>query len=279
MELPKFVPRPKFEEYREQFKDYFYMERRNGIILVRMHTNGGPVVWTHQQHNAMGQVWHVIGNDPENEVMILTSTGQYWIAKGDQAIDEATQQEVMKGDPTKPIYEFYTYDSTKLVSNLINDVDIPTIAAINGPGIHTEMGLLCDITLCSEDTLFNDMHFLMGWVPGDGQYLAFQKLLGDKRATYYIYTGKTIDAKSALEWGMVSEVLPREKLLDRAWEIAESIMKQPRVNRRVTCQLVRRPWKRLLTDDFDLHIANEFFSLAVTKPKHDFDKITKPLQK
>jgi len=56
-------------------------------------------------------------------------------------------------------------------------------------------------------------------------------------------------------------------------------MKQPRVNRRVTCQLVRRPWKRLLTDDFDLHIANEFFSLAVTKPKHDFDKITKPLQK
>jgi len=279
MALKGFVPRPKFEEYKEQFKDFFIMERKNGIIMLRMHTNGGPVKWTFQAHNAMSQAWHVVGNDPENEVMILTSTGNFWIAQGDQANDEATEQEAHKIDPSHVIYEYYFYDSNKLVSNLINDIDIPTIGAINGPGMHTEMGLLCDITLCTEDTIFNDGHFINGWVPGDGQYLAFQKLLGDKRATYYLYTGKTIDAKTALELGLVNETLPREKLLDRAWELAESIMQQHRVNRRVMSQLARRPWKRLLTDDFDLHISNEFYGLQVTHPKHDFEKITKPLRK
>ena len=56
-------------------------------------------------------------------------------------------------------------------------------------------------------------------------------------------------------------------------------MTQRRVNRRVTAQLAKRPWKRLLTDDFDLHIADEFYALEVTKPKHDFDSITKDFKK
>ncbi len=278
MALKEFVSRPKFEEYKEQFKDFFIMERRNGIIMLRMHTDGGPIKWTYQAHNAMSQAWHVVGNDPKNEVLILTSTGKYWIAAADQEGDEATEREANKIDPSHVIYEYYFYDSNKLVSNLINDIDIPTIGAINGPGMHTEMGLLCDITLCADHCLFNDGHFINGWVPGDGQYLAFQKLLGEKRANYYLYTGKTIDAKTALELGLVNEVLPQDKLLDRAWELADSIMQQHRVNRRVMSQLARRPWKKLLVEDFDLHISNEFYGLQVTKPRHDFEKITKPLK-
>ena len=267
-----FVPRPKFEEYKEQFKDYFIMERKNGIILVRMHTNNGPVIFNHQMHNAIGQIWHVIGNDPENEVMILTSTGDEWLTRGDEAGDEELHK---KMDPTDVSYEFYFYDSNKLVSNLVNDLDIPTIAAINGPGFHTELGLFCDITICSETAQFNDRHFLSGWVPGDGQYLAFQKLIGEKRANYCIYTGKVIDAKTALEWGLINEVVPKEKLVNRAWEIAEVIMKQHRLLRRVTTQIVRRPIKRLFMDDLDLHLADEFYGLEVTKPRHDWDTITK----
>ena len=266
----EFVPRPKFEEYKEQFKDYFIMERKNGIISVRMHTNDGPVIFTHQMHQAIGQLWHVIGNDPENELMILTSTGDKWLALGDEAGDEDLHK---KMDPTDVSYEFYFYDSNKLVSNLVNDIDIPTIAAINGPGFHTELGLFCDVTLCTPDTEFADRHFMSGWVPGDGQFLAFQKFIGDKRAIYYLYTGQAITAKQAYEWGLVSEIVPGDKIMDRAWEIAEGIMKQHRVLRRVTTQIVKRPTKRLFMDDFDLHIADEFYGLEVTKPRHDWDTI------
>ena len=79
--MANLVSRPKFEDYKEQFKDYLIMERKNGILMVRMHTNGGPVIWTFAMHDALAQAWHVLGNDPENEVMILTSTGPYWIGE------------------------------------------------------------------------------------------------------------------------------------------------------------------------------------------------------
>jgi enoyl-CoA hydratase/carnithine racemase len=275
----EFIPRPTFEEYKETFKDFLIMERRDGIISVRMHTNNGPFLWTHQAHNAMAQVWYILGNDPENEVLILTSTGPTWISRGDAQNDQDAHHEFAKDDPTRPSYEFYYYDSNKLVTSLINNIDIPTIGVINGPGFHTEMGLLCDITLCAPDSQFGDGHFVMGWVPGDGQFLVFQELMGLKRAAYNMYTGRHIDAAAALEMGLVNEVLPREELMDRAWELAEGIMSQQRVNRRVTSQLVKRPWKRIIQDDYDLHIANEFYAYELTQPSHDFDELTKEFEK
>ncbi len=267
MAIPKLIPRPKFEDYKEEFKEYLIMERKNGIILVRMHTNGGPVRWNYAVHNALPQAWHVIGNDPENEVMILTSTGPYWIGEYDR-----TDFLPDKGERD---YDVHMYDATKHVENLIFDIDIPTIAAVNGPGWHTEFATLCDITICTEDCQFQDAHFTVGWVPGDGQGLVFQGLLGIKRAAYYMYMGKNIDAKTALELGLVNEVLPRDKLIDRAWEIAETIMKQHRAIRRLTSQVVRRPWKRLLVDDFQVHIAHEMYAQQLAKSVGNFDLIKK----
>jgi enoyl-CoA hydratase/carnithine racemase len=66
-----------------------------------------------------------------------------------------------------------------------------------------------------------DPHFLAGSAPGDGQALALQALMGTKRAAYRIYGGKSIPARTALELGIISDVLAREQLLPRAWELAE----------------------------------------------------------
>ena len=82
---------------------------------------------------------------------------------------------------------------------------------INGPGFHTEMLLMCDITICSEDAIIYDLHYDIGSVPGDGIHSCFQELLGVKRAAYALLTGQTIDAKTALEYGMVNEIHPRGK--------------------------------------------------------------------
>jgi len=273
----KFVSRPRFEDYKEKFKEYIVMERKNGIILLRMHTNGGHVKWNLMIHNALCQAWHEIGNDPENEVMILTSTGSVWIAESDETVNEG--MEVKEGKLDLP-YERGYYDSTKLVENLVFDVDIPTIGAVNGPGFHTEIALLCDITICTEKAQFQDAHFSIGFPPGDGQGLVFQELLGLKRAAYYLYTGKNIDAKTAFEWGLVNEVVSEGKLLNRAWEIAEMIMKQSRVNRRMTSQILRRPWKRLLINDFQVHLSHELYGIEKRgSVSHDFEAIRKSWEK
>jgi len=267
MDSTKFVSRPKFEEYKEKYKDRIIMERRNGIILLRMHTNNGPVLWNEDMHNALPQAWHDVGNDPENQVMILTSTGSHWIGTIDPEAEFCFD------------YDTYYIDATKLLERLIFDVDIPTIAAVNGPGLHTEIALLCDITICTEDSIFQDAHFMVGFVPGDGQLLTFQELIGLKRSAYAQYTGQKIDAKTAYEWGMVNEVLTKDKLVDRAWEIAELVMKQPHATRCLTHHLLTRPWKRRLINDFQGHIAQEGFGALCDKPDHDLNRIRKTWSK
>jgi len=256
-----YVGRPQFDAYRETFKDFFHMERRDGIILLRMHHNGGSAKFDFAAHNAWGQVWHEIGNDPENEVMILTGTADEWVGNHEVAFEDS-----LESRPAVDVYDDGYYDGLKVLENLLFGVDIPTIAAVNGPGIFTMMGLLCDITICSDNAAFYDCHFPMGIVPGDGQHLAFQELLGAKQAAYYLYTGEAIDAQAALKLGIVNEVLSRDALLPRAWELAQSIMQKPRIVRRMTSQLVRRPWKRRLLEDFHMGYAHEQLCVLADAP-------------
>ncbi len=263
----KFVPRPQFEDYKEKYKDFISMERKEGVILLTMHHEGGPVLWNEAMHNALPQAFHDVGNDLENQVMIMTSTDPYWIGISDP---EAR----FRFD-----HDIYYIDATKIVENLIFDVDIPTIAAVNGPGFHTELALLCDITICTENAIFQDGHFMVGYVAGDGQFLTFQELLGLKRSAYALYTGQQINAQMAKEWGLVNEIVSKEDLVGRAREIAALIMKQPRATRCMTHHIITRPWKRRLINDFQFHIAQEGFGAHCNSPDHDLNRIKETWEK
>ncbi|WP_199537077.1 hypothetical protein [Spongiactinospora gelatinilytica] len=71
-----YAPRPAFVAYAEKYAEYFRMRRRDGIMEVRMqHTGDGPARFGFAVRNALGQTWQKIGNDPDNEVLILTGTG------------------------------------------------------------------------------------------------------------------------------------------------------------------------------------------------------------
>ncbi|MFC4014571.1 enoyl-CoA hydratase/isomerase family protein [Nonomuraea purpurea] len=248
----------RFEEYAEKYADFFVMTRRDGIIELRMHTDDGPFQHSWAAHNAWGQAWLEVGNDPENEVLILTGTGDRWHT-GDPAALWHTPFAQWSGDSQLKMY----YDMAKLLENLIFSVDIPTIAAVNGPGTHCEFATACDITLCVEDADFFDPHFLGGGVPGDGMGLTLQRTIGIKRASYYMYTGARLNGRTALELGLVNEVLPRERLLPRAWEIAEMIMQRPRAARRLTHAIVSRPWKQALVDDYGFHAAHQLWGMTM----------------
>ena len=256
------VSRPRFEDYREKYAKHFKLERRNGILQVQMHTDGGPVMFNLHLHNDWPQLWLDIGNDPENEVLIFAGTGDKWIAGFDPELFEQPLHEL----PSDAFYDHIYWDATKLLEAFIFNIDIPTIACINGPGFHTEFALLCDITLCAERAVLFDPHFGdVSAVPSDGQQLTFQELMGLKRAAYFLYTSDKIDAQTAKEMGLVNEVLPLDRLVPRAWEIAERIMKKPRNVRRLTSAVLRRPWKRLLVQDLGFGLAHELLGLRLDK--------------
>jgi enoyl-CoA hydratase/carnithine racemase len=262
MSLQRFVPTPKFDDYRESFKDCYALERSDdGVILARAHTQGGPVQLSVENHRSVGQLFKTIGADPENEVMIFTGTGSNFMLSIDPdgfALEEE--------DLERWAYEYAFKDGRANVSSLINDLEIPTIGALNGPGFHAELCLMCDLTICTEDAIIFDPHFPgIGSVPGDGIHSCLQELLGVKRAAYALLTGQPIDAEKALELGLVNEVVPRDELIPRAKELARNILKQERTTRRLTTQIIRRPWKKRITDDLDGGFGIQMFAHLAKK--------------
>jgi enoyl-CoA hydratase/carnithine racemase len=259
--LGGFVPRPTLEEYAAKYGEHFVIERHDGVVELRMHTRGGPAVYSLGLHNAWGQAWQEVGNDFLNEVVILTGTGDAWLA----GVDPASFAEPFHQWPGEIAYELH-YDGMKLLESLIFGFDVPTIGVVNGPGFHTELALFCDITLAAPDAVFSDGHFAARQAPGDGLQLAFQTLLGPKRAAYAFYTGERIDAIRAQELGLVNEVLPREDLMPRARQIAHAMMDKPRATRRLTHAITQRPYRRRLQEDHGFGMAHELFGAFSDRP-------------
>lgn len=275
MSLQDFLRTPEFTEYKEFFKDFYTLDRReDGVLLVQAHTNGGPVQLSVQNHRSLGQLLKVIGADPKNELVIYSGTGDDFMVDSDP-----DGFEIEAADVAGWAYEYAYKDGRINVSSMVNDLEVPTIGIMNGPGFHSEIVLMCDITLCAEEATIFDLHYAIGSAPGDGIHSAFQEILGTKRAAYALLTGEAIDAQTALQYGMVNEVLPRDQLLDRAYRIADYIMSQPRTMRRMTTQIVRRPWKKRIVDDLDGGFAMQMFAhVAKGGPSHGRDHIAATTQ-
>jgi enoyl-CoA hydratase/carnithine racemase len=95
-------------------------------------------------------------------------------------------------------------------------------------------------------------------VPGDGVHTLFRELLGQNRGRYFLLTGQTLDAQESLQLGLVGEVLPQERLVERAWEIARTVfMTKNRIQRRLTRGLLIQPWKELYVKELTRGMAHE----------------------
>jgi enoyl-CoA hydratase/carnithine racemase len=150
-------------------------------------------------------------------------------------------------------------DGRRMLIAMIQDVEVPTIGVLNGSGGHAELALMCDICIMAEDAVIADPHFLYDIVPGDGIHSCLIELLGVRRAAYAMYMSERFTAQQALEYGLVNEVVPYDRLIPRAYEIADFIMKRHRTIRRLTAQVVKRPWKQRIVDDLDMTFGTEMF--------------------
>jgi enoyl-CoA hydratase/carnithine racemase len=239
----------------------YKLERRaDGVILAQAHTKGGPIQLSVENHRSVGQLFRTIGADTENEILIFTGSGDEFMMDADPEGFKLEEKDLAYW-----AYEYAYKDGRVNVASLITDLEIPTIGVLNGPGFHTEICLMCDLTICSEDAILFDLHYDIGSVPGDGINVCFQELLGTKRAAYALLTGEAIDAQTALRYGMVNEVVPKDKLISRAYELADHIMTQPRTTRRLTTLIVRRPWRRRLVDDLEMGWATQMFGTMAKK--------------
>ncbi len=122
---------------------------------------------------------------------------------------------------------------------------------------------MCDIVLASDTAAFQDSaHFVGGLVPGDGVHVVFPLVMGYNRGRYFLLTGQKVFAEEAKQVGLVSEVLPREQLLPRAWEHARNIMKLPEMNRRYARILITEVMRRQMHELLPYGLALEGLALV-----------------
>jgi enoyl-CoA hydratase/carnithine racemase len=243
----------KFEEYCDKYK-HLKMQRSEGILEVSLHSDGGPVVWGPGPHRECGAAFGDIAADPGNRVVIFTGAGSEFIAR----------EQIGHPGVTAPVWERVFVHGQRLIYNHL-EIRVPMIAAINGPAtIHAELGLLCDIVLAADDTVFQDApHYPEGLVPGDGVHVLWPLLLGMNRGRYFLLTGEKISAKQALDLGVVSEVMPRDQLMERAREHARKLLKQPPMTVTYARLAITHELKRLMRDHLDYGFLLE--GLAATE--------------
>src|SRR5262245_28163680 len=243
-----------FDEYANKYQTV-RMERRNGILLVTLHTEGQSLRWGFLPHGELPEAFHDIGADRENRVVILTGTGAEF--SGPRATPGTSSF------PTRPSIDRIDWEGRHLLMNLLN-IEVPVISAINGPAWrHSEIPLLCDIVLAADTARFQDSaHFASDVVPGDGMHIVYPLLLGMNRGRYFLLTGQTLDARKALELGLVSEVLPPDKLLPRAWELAEDLARRPTLLLRYTRLLLTEALRRQMHDLLGYGLGMELLALG-----------------
>lgn len=261
-----YVKWPDFEEIKEMFKEHFIMDRReDGVVTVRMHCKGGPLIWSMELHDAIGKMWRMLGTDRETEMIIFTGTGNIWVTDF-----EAASWAPEGDDAGETRYNHMYVDGRRMIITMIQDTEVPTLGVLSGSGGHTELALMCDLAIAADDITVLDPHMLPGTnnVPGDGIHSCFFELMQPRQAAWYLMTGDKMTAQDLVRLGMVTEVVPREKLMDRAYEIADMLMAQNRVARRLTTQLVRRNWKKRIADDLDMAFGTEMFGMFCADELH-----------
>jgi enoyl-CoA hydratase/carnithine racemase len=247
----------RLEDYATKYRTV-RMERRHGILQMTLHTDGGPLRWGFLPHGELPEAFHDVGSDRENRVVILTGTG-----------DEFSGPRATPGTssfPSRPAIERIDrihWEGRRLLMRLL-EIEVPVISAINGPAWrHSEIPLLCDIVLAAETAQFQDSaHFASDVVPGDGMHIVYPLLLGMNRGRYFLLTGQTLDARQALGLGLVAEVLPSDRLLARAWELARDLARRPTLLLRYTRLLLTEALRRQMHDLLGYGLGMELLALG-----------------
>lgn len=147
-------------------------------------------------------------------------------------------------------------------------LDVPAIAAVNGPAIGAGLDLacMCDIRIASTRASFAESFVKVGIVPGDGGAWLLPRAVGMSRASEMAFTGEAISADEALACGLVSRVVPPEALMDTALGLARKIATNPGGVLRMTKQLLREGERSSLDSLLEMSAACQ--AMAHTDPDH-----------
>jgi enoyl-CoA hydratase/carnithine racemase len=179
-----------------------------------------------------------INRDRSVRAVILTGAGSAFSSGGN--VKHMQDREGMFGGTPAQLREGYR-NGIQRISRALYHCEVPTIAAVNGPAIGAgcDLALMCDMRIASQNARFAESFVKVGIIPGDGGAWLLPRAIGLSRACEMAFTGEAIGAATALAWGMVSQVVEPEALMDSALALARRITANPPDVLRMTKKLMR----------------------------------------
>ena len=208
-----------------------------------------------EKHNAMdnemyGAISSHLGEiDSNDDIWVGVVTGA-----GEKAFTAGADLVGMHGTAEKAEVGWSSPRSTRFDLGL--EVQKPLIAAVNGYCLAggLELALVCDIRIASEKAQFGCPEVKWNLLHGYGAQL-LPRIVGTSNAMYMLLTGQFIDAAEALRIGLVNEVLPPDRLMNRAYELAAIICDNGPMAIRMTKELALRSRDLSIPDGIRLYQA------------------------
>ena len=205
-----------------------------------------------------GLVEYIQKADKDKNVgcVILTGAGKSFSSGGNlQEIKDMTTKDQMTQAQLEDWYRF----GIQKIPLTMNSIDVPVVAAVNGHaiGAGNDLCTMCDIRIAGEDAKFSESFLRIGIIPGDGGSWFLPKIIGLARANEMILTCDVLDANKALDWGLVSKVVPNENLLVEAQQLAKKIASQPPEASRRAKRLLRMSQNVPLQDALEMAASQQ----------------------
>lgn len=175
-----------------------------------------------RMYEELGQVAEELNADPEIKVVIITGSG-------DKAFAAGLDVKEVEGKSVTDMKDFWA--CSRDASARVAGIEKPVIAAINGLALGggLEMALCCDLRIASEGVRFGQPEVTLGIIPGGGGTQRLSRLIGAARAKELLFTGEMFDAQTALQMGLVSRIVPADKLIEEVTALATTIAAMPAV--------------------------------------------------
>lgn len=172
-------------------------------------------------HTALAGVWERIAADEAVRAVVLTGRGRAFSAGGDFHV-------MTRGQRDEAFREQNIAEARRIITGMVR-CPVPVIAAVNGPavGLGCSLALLSDLVLMAEGTYLADPHVQVGLVAGDGGAMVLPLIVGLVRAKEMLFLGERVGGEEAVRLGLANRVVPGDKLLDEAMDLARRLAALP----------------------------------------------------
>ncbi|CAE6821906.1 crotonase/enoyl-CoA hydratase family protein [Paraburkholderia domus] len=247
--------------------DFLKIERDGGIMVATMNRpETRNVISDNDAVDALVNLCATVNADQSVRALILTGAGSAFSSGGNLK----TIRDSFGAGLGEPAHSRYAYrDGIQRLPLALCNLEVPTIAAVNGPayGAGNDLACMCDIRIASQEALFAESFVKLGLIPGDGGAWLLPRVVGMSRACEMSFTGDPIDANQALAWGLVSRVVPADQLMTTALELADRIVANSGKALRMTKRLLREGQQTRL--DTLLEMSAAFQAVAHYTEEHD----------